>query len=71
MSDYGGGDWEKIWDGLFWRFVDTQKEFFKTNPRVSMMYYSLQKMDPEKKNNHLKNANDFLKKLDQLASSKS
>ncbi|WP_226064550.1 cryptochrome/photolyase family protein [Kaistella polysaccharea] len=65
MSDYEGGDWEKIWDGLFWRFVDTQKEFFKTNPRVSMMYYSLQKMDAEKKDKHLKNANDFLNNLDQ------
>lgn len=64
MSDYPSGDWDQIWDGLFWRFVDTQQDFFKTNPRVSMMYYSLQKMDPEKKSNHLKNANDFLKSLD-------
>ena len=65
MSDYSSGDWDEIWDGLFWRFVDTQKEFFKTNPRVSMMYYSLQKMDDIKKSNHLKNANDFLKTLDE------
>ena len=64
MSDYASGDWEKIWDGLFWRFVGTQSEFFKKNPRVSMMYYSYQKMDEEKKKTHLKNANDFLKILD-------
>ena len=64
MSDYGTGDWEIIWDGLFWRFVGTQQEFFKKNPRVSMMYYSYQKMDEEKKKTHLKNANDFLKMLD-------
>ena len=66
MSDYGNGDWEKIWDGLFWRFVGTQSEFFKKNPRVSMMHYSFQKMDEEKKRTHLKNANDFLKSLDEL-----
>ena len=64
MSDYTSGDWEKIWDGLFWRFVGTQSEFFKKNPRVSMMYYSYQKMDEEKKKTHLKKANDFLKTLD-------
>lgn len=63
MSDYPSGDWEKIWDGLFWRFVGTQHEFFKKNPRVSMMHYSYQKMDKEKNNAHLKNANDFLKTL--------
>jgi len=49
MSDYASGDWEKIWDGLFWRFVGTQDEFFKKNPHVSMMYYSYQKMDEEKR----------------------
>ncbi len=64
MSDYASGDWEKIWDGLFWRFVGKQSEFFKKNPRVSVMYYSYQKMDEEKKKIHLKNANDFLKILD-------
>ena len=64
MSDYPNGDWENIWDGLFWRFVGTQAEFFKKNPRVSMMHYSYQKMDEEKKKTHLKNANDFLKLLD-------
>ena len=31
MSDYSSGDWEKIWDGLFWRFVGIQEEFFKKN----------------------------------------
>lgn len=63
MSDYPAGDWDKIWDGLFWSFVDKQEEFFKNNPRVSMMHYSLQKMDGDKKATHFKNAQDFLKML--------
>lgn len=66
MSDYPSGDWEKIWDGLFWRFVGVQEEFFKKNPRVSMMHYSFQKMDSEKKEAHLYNANEFLKSLDEV-----
>lgn len=63
MSNYSSGDWEKIWDGLFWRFVGVQEEFFKKNPRVSMMHYSFQKMDEDKKKAHLKNADDFLQSL--------
>ena len=66
MSDYPSGDWEKIWDGLFWRFVGIQEEFFKKNPRVSMMHYSFQKMDEDKKKTHLNNANEFLKSLDEV-----
>ena len=63
MSNYEKGDWETFWDGLFWRFVGEQQEFFKRNPRVSMMYYSYQKMDVEKRKLHHKNADDFLAKL--------
>lgn len=63
MSDYPSGDWDKIWDGLFWRFVGKQEAFFKKNPRVSMMNYSLQKMDEAKKASHFKNAENFLKSL--------
>ena len=66
MSDYSSGDWEKIWDGLFWRFVGVQEEFFKKNPRVSMMHYSFQKMYEDKKKTHLNNANEFLKSLDKV-----
>ncbi|WP_373708183.1 hypothetical protein [Kaistella sp.] len=64
MSDYPAGEWDQIWDGLFWSFVNKQQEFFKTNPRVSMMYYSLQKMDADKKEHHFRNAQQFLEGLD-------
>ena len=63
MSDYPKGDWEAIWDGLFWRFVGEHQDFFKGNQRVSMMYYSYQKMDDEKRKLHHKNAENFLSKL--------
>lgn len=63
MSNYPKSDWEPIWDGLFWRFIHQHQDFFKSNPRISMLYYSFNKMEDEKKENHLKNANDFLNKL--------
>lgn len=63
MSDYPKGDWEEIWDGLFWRFIDKHQDFFKSNPRISMLYYSFQRMDDKKKENHLGKAEDFLKNL--------
>ena len=28
MSDYKKGDWDIVWDGLFWRFMDKQRDFF-------------------------------------------
>ncbi|MBN3519776.1 cryptochrome/photolyase family protein [Algoriphagus lutimaris] len=63
MSDYPKGDWEKVWDGLFWRFIDEHQDFFKSNPRISMLFYSWERMGKEKKEDHLKNAEGFLEKL--------
>lgn len=60
MSNYGTGDWADIWDGLFWRFIDQHQDFFKSNPRLSMMVRTLDKMSNEKREVHLKNAEDFL-----------
>lgn len=63
MSHYKQGDWCNIWDGLYWRFIDKHKDFFKKNPRLSMMAIQLQKMDKEKLQKHMKNAEKFLKTL--------
>ncbi|WKK67178.1 cryptochrome/photolyase family protein [Lutimonas zeaxanthinifaciens] len=66
MSDYKPGDWTATWDGLFWRFIDQHQDFFKRNPRISMLYYSYQRMAQEKRENHLIHAETFLKSLDQV-----
>ncbi|UCE94635.1 MAG: cryptochrome/photolyase family protein, partial [Flavobacteriaceae bacterium] len=65
MSDYKPGDWTATWDGLFWRFIDQHQDFFKGNPRISMLYYSYQRMTVEKREAHLKTAETFLKSLDE------
>ena len=64
MSDYKNGDWQQTWDGLFWSFMDKNQDFFKNNPRLGMLLNNLNKMSPEKKETHLKNAQQFLEKLD-------
>lgn len=61
MSNYDKGDWTKIMDGLYWNFIFRNKDYFKTNFRLSMMYHSVNKMDKVKLNNHINNANSFIK----------
>jgi deoxyribodipyrimidine photolyase-related protein len=63
MSDYPKGEWQEIWDGLFWRFLDKQRETFRKNPRWAMLISTWDKMPEEKRSAHLKRANEFLHQL--------
>ena len=63
MSNYPKGDWEEIWDGLFWSFVDEQKDFFLANPRTSMIVRNLNRMSKEKFSRHKRLASQFLSGL--------
>jgi deoxyribodipyrimidine photolyase-related protein len=49
MMNFKKGSWCDILDGLFWRFVNNNKKFFKENARLSMMTVILDKMEEEKK----------------------
>lgn len=60
MSNYPPGDWTKVWDGLFWRFIDKQQDFFKANPRTSMLYYTYHNMTTAQRNEHLEHAEAFI-----------
>ena len=64
MSDYEKGEWQPIWDGLFWRFMHEHRTFFLSNPRIGMLVHTFDKMSSDKQNAHLSNANNFLKGLD-------
>ena len=63
MSNYGKGPWTEVWDGLFWRFIYVNQDFFLKNPRMSMMVHSFNRMSEEKKKSHLDNAEDFLAQI--------
>ena len=67
MSNYKKGDWQAVWDGLFWRFMHVNRDFFLKNPRLGMLVRTFDKMSDEKKENHLGNAEEFLRKLDNKA----
>ncbi len=44
MSDYKRGPWCEVWDALFWTFVADHREFFASNPRLSMMARSCDRL---------------------------
>jgi deoxyribodipyrimidine photolyase-related protein len=63
MSDFPKGDWCRVWDGLYWRFIWQHQDFFKQSPRMSMMANLVNKMDKKVLAEHLKVANVFLESL--------
>lgn len=64
MSDYKKGEWQKVWDGLFWRFMHTHRTFFLQNPRLGMLIGNFDKMPELKQEAHLNIAEQFLNSLD-------
>jgi deoxyribodipyrimidine photolyase-related protein len=63
MSNFKKGNWQAIWDGLFWRFMHVQRNFFLSNPRLGMLIGTFDKMPVEKRENHLRIASDYLDNL--------
>ena len=37
MSNYSKGEWTQIWDSLYWNFINKNRNYFLSNPRMSMM----------------------------------
>lgn len=64
MGNWEKGNWQAIWDGLFWRFMHVHRSFFLNNPRLGMLVHMYDKMDDQKKNDHLKHSTDYLTSLD-------
>lgn len=60
MSDFPKGDWQQVWDALFWRFMHTHRSFFLSNPRLGMLVKTFDKMPPEKQQAHLERAEAWL-----------
>ena len=61
MSNYPTGEWCDIVDGLYWRFIDRNRKFFLTNPRLSMMVRIFDKMKTDRKKLILSEADKFIK----------
>ena len=49
MSNYPKGEWCDIVDGLYWRFTEKNIDFYKSNPRLSFLHRTLDKMSQNRK----------------------
>ena len=63
MSNHPPGDWTAIWDGLYWRWIWNHVEELGRNPRWAMMCAMAKKMDPAKRDEHIRIAEAFLARL--------
>jgi deoxyribodipyrimidine photolyase-related protein len=63
MSDFGVGNWCRIWDALFWRFIEKHREVFAENPRMRVMIFQLKRMGTKKVKEHVVIAEKFLRQL--------
>ena len=64
MSDCAPGPWCAVWDGLFWRFIARHRDFFESNPRLSVMTRQLDRMDGGRLRAHIDTAERFLQTLE-------
>ena len=62
MSDYKKGPWSDVMDGLYWRFIDKNRDFFVTNPRLALMPRALDRLKSERGEIIFAAAEDFLAK---------
>tara|TARA_B100000035_G_C20735702_1_gene437488 strand:- start:343 stop:651 length:309 start_codon:yes stop_codon:yes gene_type:complete len=60
MSDYKKGEWTDIVDGLYWKFIDENREKLKRNPRIGIMTKMIDNMELKRKEKIFNAANNFL-----------
>ena len=49
MSDYRRSGWCDTMDGLYWRFIEKNREFFESNPRLALMPKALDRLESARK----------------------
>ena len=62
MMNFKKGPWCDVMDGLYWRFIDKNRAFFKKNPRLNMMVSLFDKMKKVKKDDILFKADQFIER---------
>ena len=60
MSNYKKGSWCDVVDGLYWQFMSDNRDFFASNPRLSILPRSLDRMKPERKKMIFNEADNFI-----------
>ena len=63
MSNFKKGPWCEIVDGLYWKFISDNKDFFSKNPRLSLMIRALDKLEKTRKQRIFEAADSFIRKI--------
>ena len=63
MSNYKKGEWEQIWDALYWRFVNKHRQTFAKNIRMNFMIKLYDKKTEQVKQEMEIKAQNFLDQL--------
>jgi len=67
QDNSNGGDhtnWQELWDALFWRFIDKNRQYLQSNPRLGMMVITYDKMNIEKRDRLKTISRKFLNDVD-------
>ena len=62
MSDYGRGPWCGVMDGLYWRFIDRNREFFRRQARLSRVVGNLDRMSASRRETIFSAAEGFIER---------
>ena len=60
MSNYKKGEWCDTVDGLYWSFIERNRDFYEKNPRLGFQVRLLDKLDIEKKTRIFSRASSFI-----------
>ena len=60
MSNYKKGPWSDILDGLYWKFIDNNRDKLRINPRIGIMTKMVDNMEKNRKNKIYAAADKFL-----------
>ena len=62
MMSFRKGNWCDVVDGLYWRFINQNRKFFLSNPRLSMMVRIFDKIQGDRKKRIIEAAEKFIDK---------
>ena len=60
MSNYKKDSWCDLVDGLYWKFLSDNMSHFKSNPRLSILVGSLERMNIDRKTLIFDKASNFI-----------
>jgi len=63
MADYTKGEWQHLWDALFWRFMDSHRAFFLQNPRLGMLVRTFDAFSQDRRMKLIDTATTYLARM--------